>query len=274
MLKKAGVIFLILHLVISVIALLFWKGNLEIDEFKTMQSPSILYPMGFDSLGRNLFLRTIYGGWTSITVALVAGMITYSAGMISALFYFGLSQGFRHFFLKLLDIWISIPAFLFFTFGLVFLKSKGEQNLSDDWVLVWVGLFLGLSFVGLVGRFSVGLVHRFSSEDFMAAGQVLGMSRWQLAWRELMPNLRPILIAYTALQIPQFILFESVLSFLGLGLRPPHFSWGLLIQETWRYVAHFPHMVLGPSIYLLGFVFSVNIQLEQFRRRLDFLNDV
>lgn len=193
---------------------------------KTEGGPSLSngHFFGVDELGRDLYARVVQGSQTSLLVGFVAGPLSVMLGaFIGALAgYYGgkLDQ----FVLGLYTIWISIPYIIFFVVWQAFFGRSLTQMII---VIIIVNWTAGL----LIVR---GQVLMLKNKEFIDAARMLGMSDFAIIFKHLMPNILWVIVIYTSLVIPEVIMTESLVSFLGVGVQEPNTSWGALISAGAR----------------------------------------
>ncbi|MGC3938561.1 ABC transporter permease [Roseobacter sp. EG26] len=221
---------------------------------KTEGGPSLTngHYFGVDELGRDLYARVVQGTRTSLLVGFVAGPAAVILGAILGALsgYFGgrLDQTVLGFY----TIWISIPYIIFFVVWQAFFgRSLGQMIL----VIILVNWTAGL----LIVR---GQVMMLKNREFVDAARLLGMSDMAIIFKHLMPNILWVIVIYTSLVIPEVIMAESLVSFLGVGIQEPNTSWGALISEgartmtfgtTWQLM--FPAMffvIAQVSLFYIG----------------------
>ena len=213
--------------------------------------PSVTHWLGTDSMGRDFLLRILQGAGSSLIISTSA----ISISLIFALFYGGIAAWFGKkvdvILMSLLDVWMSLPsAVLAALVGL--LLSQWNQSLFV------VSLMIGSTHWGRLARLIRGEVLRLREKNFIKASESMGASELELFRDHLLPHLKPTLLIYTIYQLPNYILTESFLSFIGLGVQPPETSWGILLQEGWRSLQVFPHVVFFPSLFLFLTILSLN----------------
>ena len=213
------------------------------------------FPLGTDKLGRDLLTRILYGGRISLTVGLLGVLITTVLGTI-----IGTVSGF---FGGWVDALIQRSIELLMAFPGIPLWMALAAALPTHWsgLQVYFGIITILSIIGWGGlaRQIRGLVLSYREADYVRAAASFGASRPYLIFRHLIPACYGYLIVIATLAIPGMILGETALSFLGLGIRPPMTSWGVLLEEAQhiRVIVQFPWLLL-PAIPVLLTVVSFN----------------
>jgi peptide/nickel transport system permease protein len=217
------------------------------------------YPLGTDSLGRDVLSRLIYGARTAMLVAFFASLGAMIIGSILAHIagYFG---GMTDWIIgRLVDVWMSFPPVL----------------LS---LILMVGLGVGLSKVILaivlvdwtrfcrVLRSEVLIVTR---NDYVAAARLLGFTHWQIIVREVLPATLPLLITLVSLEMAIAVVVEAILSFVGLGVGADQPAWGQMIADARQYVYQSPWNLLLPIVAIFLTVTAFNVLGDGLRRTLD-----
>jgi peptide/nickel transport system permease protein len=195
--------------------------------------PSSKNFFGVDPLGRDLFSRVVYGARTSLAIALAATALSVAIGLVVGLFA-GYFRGWVDTVLsRLVDVVLAFPILLL-GIGIASACSLGHGCLGGL-IKPGVGVvILVISFVNwtYIARIVRGQVLSLREREFVEAARSLGASHTRIMFREILPNLVAPLIVYSTLIIPQNILFEAALSFLGVGVQPPDPSWGKMIADA------------------------------------------
>lgn len=237
---------------IAVSNLNLWGAMDQINADLLYSSPSLDHWFGTDSMGRDLFRRVFQGSGVSVLIALIALLIM----ILLSILYGGVAGWFGGWIdLSLsifLDIWLSIPpAVLAALVALLFVHTGNSSPFL-------MGLVIGFTHWGRLTRLVRGEVARLRKEGFIRAGQALGLTFRQTLFYHLVPHVSRKLALVLVYQIPNLILAESFLSFIGIGVQSPQTSLGLLLQDGWRSLQVFPHVVVCPALILFLTIFSLN----------------
>lgn len=214
---------------------------------------------GTDKLGRDLFVRAMQGGRTSLTIGIVSTLVSLLIGVTYGAIagYFG--GRVDAVMMRLVDILYAMP-FLFFVILL----------------MVFFGRHLLLIFVAIgavnwldMARIVRGQTLSLKRKEFIEAAWVSGASSSRVIRRHIIPNLLGVVAVYITLTIPQVILMESFLSFLGLGVAEPYTSWGALVNEGAREMERAPWLLIFPASFLALTLFCFNFIGDGLRDALD-----
>lgn len=208
-----------------------------------------LYLMGSDNLGRDLFSRIVYGSRISLSI----GFIGIFISMVLAIFFGGLAGYYGGvtdwLIMRFSEFFILIPGLYLILFLRSILSSSMDSGQS------YMIITVILSFVGWPGsaRLIRGMVHSIKREDFIQNALLDGIPALTIIYKHIIPQMSSIIIVSIALGIPGFILGETALSYLGLGIVDPAVSWGSLINRdisTINNLRNYP-WVLTPGLFLL-----------------------
>lgn len=214
-----------------------------------------MYLLGADKLGRDVLSRLLYGTRISMSIGLVGVALSFVLGILLGGISGYLGGTIDNMIQRLIEFIRSIPTIPLWL-GLA-------AALPPDWppLLVYFGITVILSFIGWTGLARVvrGRFLALRTEDFVLASRLEGSSEMRIIWKHMVPSFMSHIIASLTLAIPGMILAETSLSFLGLGLRAPIVSWGVLLQEAQnvRAVATAPWL-LTPGIAVVVAVLALN----------------
>lgn len=215
--------------------------------------------LGTDALGRDLLSRIIYGGRVSLAVGIITAFISFVIGVI-----YGAISGFAggkvdNVMMRIVDIFYGLP----YMFIVILLMVVFGRN--------YIMLFIGIAIVSWMGiaRITRGQIISLKNNEYIEAAKTIGASKFRIITRHLIPNALGPIIVYITLTIPQVMLSEAFLSFLGLGVQPPQTSWGLLANEGAKSIANYSYLIIYPGIVLTICLFSLNFLGEGLRDALD-----
>lgn len=263
MMKKFSLVFLSLILLGTIISYFKADSVTSGDLSNVLATASWQHLLGTDSLGRDLFWRILAGGQISIFVCLASSVgclaIGFLVGALSAFSVKWLDQ----LIMRICEILIATPHVINLALSAILFQSL----LGDSGLLV---IALSLLVCGWMppARFIRNIILKEKYKTYVEAAELMGVSVWRRMFVHILPNVKSSLITYWGLMLPQAILAEGVLSFLGLGVKSPMVSWGLLLQEGWKATSNYPHLLLAPGIILTLTVFSINWLLEDWRKSL------
>ena len=240
----------------------FTRGKL----FATDDPEVPVFLLGTDSLGRDLFTRILYGGRISLSIGPVGVAISFTLGILIGTVsgYFG--GRVDNLIMRLTEILMSLPSFYF----LLILAVIIPTNLpSAQTFLLIVAI---MSFIGWAGlaRIIRGLVMSEREREYVLAARALGASTARVLLRHVIPSTFNYAVVAATLSIPGYILGESALSLLGLGIKEPDPSWGNLLAEAQNIqnLIHFP-WVLIPGVFIFVTIMAFNFLGDALRDTLD-----
>jgi oligopeptide transport system permease protein len=214
---------------------------------------------GTDNVGRDLLSRTLMAGRVSLAIGLLAGIVAVAIGVL-----YGAAAGFAggktdEVMMRIVDILYSLP-FIFFVIMLVVFFGR-------NFILMFlaVGAVLWLDMARIVR----GQALSIRRQEYVAAAEALGVSPRGILLRHVIPNLLGPVVIYMTLLVPQVIILESFLSFLGLGVQEPMTSWGVLISAGAKNIGTANWLLFFPAVFLVSTLFALNFIGDGLRDALD-----
>ena len=263
--NKAAVFSMVILAVIFTLSLLgpmVLPNHIDTVFWEHIQSPPMMKHFlifGTDSNGRDLLVRTLFGIRTSLFVSFLATAISIGIGVA-----YGSLSGYMggrvdNIMMRILDILYSMPGmFIIILLNVIFGRS-----------VVLIYIFLGFFGWFDMARLVRGQTLSLKKQEFIRAANALGLGKITIITRHIIPNIIGPVIVYATLSIPGFILIESFLSYLGLGVQEPGSSLGTLISEGTAVMEVAPWMLVFPSATLLILMFAFNFLGDGLRDALD-----
>lgn len=221
--------------------------------------PSAQFPLGTDTLGRDLFSRLLFGARTSLIIGLVANGVAVSIGLLIGIVAGYVRGWFGNLLMRFTDLMMAFPALLL----AIVLAALLRPSL---WIVAMViALVNWVQVARIVYTETRGLVER----DFILAERSLGAGHGRILFKHILPHLMPTAIVWGTLGIATTVLLEATLSFLGIGVQPPQPSWGNIIFESQSYFQSAPWLVFIPGAIILLTALSFNLVGDALRDILD-----
>jgi oligopeptide transport system permease protein len=215
--------------------------------------------LGTDAIGRDILVRTLEGGRISLVVGLVATIVSLligvSYGAIAG--YFGGTTD--RIMMRVVDIIYALP----FMFFLILLMVVFGRHIMLIFLAIGAVNWLDMA------RIVRGQTLSLKNAEFIEAAKACGVGDWAIIRRHIIPNLMGVVIVYMTLMIPQVILIESFLSFLGLGVQEPMSSWGALVSDGAQDMESAPWMLIVPAAFLTVTLYCFNYIGDGLRDALD-----
>lgn len=243
-----SLIYIIIILLVSVLVMFLTVDPDAIDVAGKLKPPSGQHWFGTDDMGRDYFIRVLYGGRVSLLVGILAMFtsifIGVSAGMAAG--YFG--GIIDTVLMRFVDVMSSIPwIIMVMVIGMVF--KKGLVSL-----ILIIGVLGWLEIARLIRSEVLSVKER----DYVRYAVFIGVSPWRIMATHILPAVLPTVITASTASIASAIMVESALSFLGRGVAAPMSSWGSLLQSSQKFLQKAPYMAVLPGIFIILTVFSFN----------------
>ena len=221
--------------------------------------PSAEHLLGTDVLGRDLLSRILYGARISLLVGFVATGVALVIGVSWGIIAGYMGGRVDSIMMRIVDILYGLPFIIF----IILLMVIFGRNL---WLLFGaIGAVEWLTMARIVRGQVIGL----KNQEFVMAAKAMGVSNLSMFRRHLLPNILGPIAVYATLTIPQVMLLESFLSFLGLGIQPPMSSWGTLIKDGVESMEEFSWLLIYPGITFTVTLFALNFFGDGLRDALD-----
>ncbi|MEZ5565024.1 MAG: ABC transporter permease subunit [Gammaproteobacteria bacterium] len=258
----SSIVILAIIAITSLLVPMIWPHGIEDASWETILAPPSLadwHWFGTDSNGRDLFVRTFYGGRISLAIGLlttaVALLIGVTYGAVAG-FAGGRTDGLM---MRFVDVLYSLPLIFF----IIILVTVFGRN-----------IFLVFAAIGAIEWLTMSRIVRgqtltVKAKEYVESAVAIGLSRGAILRRYIIPNVLGPVIVYVTLLIPTNIIVESYLSFLGLGVQEPLTSWGLLISQGAGHLDNAPWLIFFPATFLAVTMFCFNFIGDGLRDALD-----
>ena len=246
-----GLIIIVLYAVLAIIAPMFSKYTFSEMDIEAIHSlPSAAHWLGCDSTGRDQWVRIWMGARVSLSIGLISALVNMCVGAVigGLCGYYG--GKLDMIVMRIVDILYGIPSLIITILVMMVIGQGGVMP-----------LIIALCIVGWIGtcRFVRGEVYRLKEQDFVMAAKVLGVPDFPIIIRHIIPNIMGMLVTNLCMAIPGAIFQEAFLSYIGLGIKPPNCSWGILAKEGIQYLRTYPHEVIIPAFFICTTMLALNL---------------
>lgn len=256
----AGLCFIVFLMLLALIGPMLSSIDYADQDFNNVNAgPSYEHWFGTDSLGRDLFIRVLYGARISLSIGLIASLINLVIGVL----YGGISglMGGKvdRIMMNIVDVLYSVPTLLYVILLMVVFKPG----------LLNIFIALGISYWLQMARIVRGQVLSIKEQEFVLAAISMGASKWRLLTKHLIPNAVGAIVVSWSLSIPDAIFTEAFLSFIGLGVSAPMASWGVLASEGINSMRGYPFQLFFPAAAISLTMLAFNFLSDGLRDALD-----
>lgn len=255
-----GLVYLTIMILLAILAPLIAPYSYESQNLDLGATPpSWEHWMGTDIFGRDQLTRVLYGSRISLMVGFVATSVALLIGVLWGTIAGYIGGKVDSLMMRFVDVLYALP----FSIFIILLTVVFGRSL--------LLLFLAIGAVEwlTMARIVRGQVLTLKHQEFVEAAISIGLTRWTVMTRHIIPNILGPIIVYTTLTIPSVILLESFLSFLGLGIQPPQSSWGSLISYGVETIEEYPWLLIFPSLVLSVTLFALNFLGDGLRDAFD-----
>ena len=255
-----GLIIIVCLIVVAIFGPIFSSHTYdEQNLMMTNSSPSWEHWFGTDNLGRDIFIRVLYGARISLAIGIVASLLNLFIGVI-----YGGIIGFcggkiDRIMMNIVDILYSVPTLLYVILLMVILKPG----------LINIFIALGIGYWLQMARIVRGQILSMKEQEFILAARTIGVSKKRILFRHLLPNAMGAIIVTMTLAIPDAIFTEAFLSFIGLGVSAPMASWGVLASEGVNNLRAYPFQLFFPAVAISVTMLAFNFLGDGLRDVLD-----
>lgn len=255
-----GLIIIVCLIVVAIFGPIFSSHTYdEQNLMMTNSSPSWEHWFGTDNLGRDIFIRVLYGARISLAIGIVASLLNLFIGVI----YGGIAGFFGGkidlIMMNIVDILYSVPTLLYVILLMVILKPG----------LINIFIALGIGYWLQMARIVRGQILSMKEQEFILAARTIGVSKKRILFRHLLPNAMGAIIVTMTLAIPDAIFTEAFLSFIGLGVSAPMASWGVLASEGVNNLRAYPFQLFFPAVAISVTMLAFNFLGDGLRDVLD-----
>lgn len=255
-----GIVVIAVMLTAAIIGPIFSPYSYEDTDFTAMlQGPSPEHWFGTDNLGRDVFVRTLYGARISLSIGFTAAAIN----MVIGVFYGGIAGYFGGkvdmIMMRIVDILSGIPSLLYLILLMMFMGASVKSILIAMCLTYWI----------TTARMVRGSILTLREQEYALAAKVCGQSDWNILIHHLIPNSIGSIIVTVTFLIPSAIFEEAFLSFLGIGISVPMASWGTMCNDAIQYLFDKPYLMIFPAAAISLTIFSLNFLGDGLRDALD-----
>lgn len=256
----AGLLIIALYVVLAIFApMLSQYGYTTMDANAMHQGPSLTHWLGTDATGRDLWVRVWMGARVSLSIGAIAAFINMCVGAVigGLCGYYG--GKLDMIVMRIVDILYGIPHLIIVILVMMVIGGGISTLIVALCITGWIGTC----------RFVRGEVYRLKEQDYVLAAKVLGVSDFTIIVRHIIPNIMGMMVTNLCMAIPGAIFQEAFLSYIGLGIKPPNCSWGILAKEGVQVLRVAPHEILVPAFFICTTMLALNLLGDGLRDAVD-----
>ena len=256
----AGLCFIVFLMLLALIGPMLSSIGYADQDFNNVNAgPSYEHWFGTDSLGRDLFIRVLYGARISLSIGLIASLINLVIGVLHGGISGLMGGKVDRIMMNIVAVLYSVPTLLYVILLMVVFKPG----------LLNIFIALGISYWLQMARIVRGQVLSIKEQEFVLAAISMGASKWRLLTKHLIPNAVGAIVVSWSLSIPDAIFTEAFLSFIGLGVSAPMASWGVLASEGINSMRGYPFQLFFPAAAISLTMLAFNFLSDGLRDALD-----
>ena len=235
-------------------------GDKRVDKYEQMKVPDdVHFYLGTDSLGRDLLSRLLMGTRSSLIIAFVAAFLDLTIGVTYGLISAMKGGRTDNIMQRILEILSGIPNLVVMILMLTIFKPGMKTIILAMAITGWITM----------ARIVRAQTLKIKDQEYVLAARTLGQSSGKIAMKHILPNISSVVIVQMMFSIPSAIFFEAFLSFIGLGIRPPLSSLGMLLSEGYKTFRFLPHLMWYPAIMLSVIMICFNLLADGLRDAFD-----
>lgn len=235
-------------------------GDKRVDKYEQMKVPDdVHFYLGTDSLGRDLLSRLLMGTRSSLIIAFVAAFLDLTIGVTYGLISAMKGGRTDNIMQRILEILSGIPNLVVMILMLTIFKPGMKTIILAMAITGWITM----------ARIVRAQTLKIKDQEYVLAARTLGQSNGKIAMKHILPNISSVVIVQMMFSIPSAIFFEAFLSFIGLGIRPPLSSLGMLLSEGYKTFRFLPHLMWYPAIMLSVIMICFNLLADGLRDAFD-----
>lgn len=255
-----GIVVIVIMTLLAVIGPMVCPFAYDDTDFTAiLQGPSARHWFGTDVLGRDVFVRTLYGARISLTIGFVAAAINMVIGVLYGGIAGYLGGWVDMVMMRIVDILSGIPSLIYLILIMMFMGSSIQSILLAMCLTYWI----------TTARMVRGQIFTLREQDYALAAKVCGQTKWQILIHHLIPNSMGSIIVTVTFLIPSAIFQEAFLSFLGIGIQVPKASWGTMCNDAIEYLTQQPWLMIFPALAISITIFALNFIGDGLRDALD-----